>query len=130
MENMDLGQLAGQLFQGFRLDTDMMIEAVSKGNIGGAISILIDSLLETIGRPASYLKEYLIVLVILGIGAAVLKQLGLFFQDSQVQKIGFWIVYLVLASQLLSLYYSGEMIAKECLGNLIHFGNIFHVRIT
>ena len=38
MENMDLGQLAEQLFQGVQLDTDMLVKAVSEGNIGGAIS--------------------------------------------------------------------------------------------
>lgn len=125
MENMDLGQLAGDLFQGFQIDGAGLVEAVRLGDIGQAISVFWNAVLETLGRPVGYLKEYLIALVVLGIGACILKQLGLFFKDSQVQKIGFWIVYLILASQLLSLYYNGETVAKECLTHLISFGNVF-----
>lgn len=125
MENMNLGQLTENLFQGFMVDSDALIEAVSSGNILKAMEILKDAVLDTLGRPMEYMKEYFIALFAIGIGAALLKQLGLFFKDSQVQKIGFWIVYLILARYLLTLYYNGEMVAKECLGNLIDFGHIF-----
>lgn len=125
MENMDLGQLAGDLFQGFQIDGERLVEAILAGQIGEAVSVFLEAVGNTIGRPTEYLKEYLIAFVVLGIGAALLKQLGLFFKDSQVQKIGFWIVYLILARQLLVLYYNGEEVARECLQKLISFGNVF-----
>lgn len=125
MENMDLGQLAGDLFQGFQIDADRMIEAVRNGQIGEALDVFGKAVADTVGQPAEYLKEYLTAFIVLGIGAALLKQLGLFFHDSQVQKIGFWIIYLILARQLLVLYYNGETVAAECLEQLISFGNVF-----
>ena len=125
MEEMNLEQVAGELFQGFQIDGAGLVEAVGSGNIGEALNIFWDAVVRSVGQPVTYLKEYLIALVILGIGAALLKQLGLFFKDSQVQKIGFWIVYLILAGQLLGLYYNGEEITTQCLRGLISFGNIF-----
>ena len=125
MENMDLGKLAENLFQGFQIDGAGLVQALKDGEIGEVISIFMEAILDTVGRPVEYLKEYLIALIVLGIGAALLKQLGLFFKDSGVQKIGFWIVYLILASQLLNLYYNGETVAQECLQRLITFGNVF-----
>lgn len=125
MENMDLGQLAVDLFQGFQIDGAGLVQAIQDGQIGEAVSIFAEAVWKTVEQPAEYLKEYLVSLVLLGIGAVLLKQLGLFFKDSQVQKIGFWIVYLILASQLLTLYYNGESVAQECLSRLISFGNVF-----
>lgn len=125
MENMNLEQLTENLFQGFIIDSDALIEAVSTGNILEAMGILGEAVLDTLGRPMEYMKEYFIALFAVGIGAALLKQLNLFFKDSQIQKISFWIVYLILARHLLTLYYNGEMVAKECLGKLIDFGHVF-----
>lgn len=125
MENMSLEQLTENLFQGFTIDSDALIQAVSSGNVLGAIGILQDAVLETLGRPIDYLKEYFFALLAVGIGAAMIKQLGLFFKDSQVQKISFWIVYLILSKHLLTLYYNGETVAKECLGTFIDFGHAF-----
>ena len=125
MEGMELGQIAGELFQGFQIDGGGLSQAVAEGRIEDALVLLTEAVWRTIGQPMELLKEYWIAFVLLGIGAALLKQLDLFFKDSQVQKIGFWIIYLLLASQLLGLYYNGEEILRECLGRLIDFGNIF-----
>ena len=125
MENMNLGQLTENLFQGFTVESDALLEAVSSGNILEAIRIFGDAVFDMLGRPMEYIKEYFLALFAIGIGAALLKQLGHLFKDSQVQKIGFWIVYLILARYLLTLYYNGEMVAKECLEKLIDFGHVF-----
>lgn len=125
MENLNLNELSEQLFQGFQIDKEGLIHAVSNGDIGKALQLLGEAIVTSIGQPVEYLKEYLIALVILGIGAVLLKQLGLFFKESQVQNISFWIVYLILAKQLVTLYYNGETVAQECLRNLIDFGNVF-----
>ncbi len=122
---MNLAQLAGDLFQGFQIDGKRLAEALWNGRLEEAFSVLGQAVVETIGQPFEALKDYLIALIILGIGAVLLKQLGLFFKDSEVQKISFWIVYLILASQLLILYYSGEGVARDCLQRLISFGNVF-----
>ena len=57
MENMNLGQLTENLFQGFMVDSDALIEAVSSGNILKAMEILRDAVADTLGRPAEYMKE-------------------------------------------------------------------------
>ena len=125
MENMELGQIAEELFWGFQIDKSGMIEALQEGNFGEVIAIWAEAVWRTLGHPMEYAKECLTAFIILGIGAAMIKQLSLFFKDSQIQKVGFWIIYLMLARQLLGLYYSGESIVLECLERLIDFGNIF-----
>ncbi len=125
MNKFDLCRMSENLFEGFVIDSERLIEAVGSGNIREALSVLWEAVSEGIGKPADYMREYLAALVVLGIGAALIKQLGLFFKESQVQKIGFWIVYLILSRQLLTLYYNGESIAMECLNHLISFGNVF-----
>lgn len=125
MEKLNINQLSEQLFQGFLIDKEGLIQAVSEGKIDKALELLWDAVVQSFGQPLGYLKEYLVTFIILGIGAVLLKQLGLFFKESQVQKISFWIVYLILARQLVTLYYNGETVAQECLGSLIEFGNVF-----
>ena len=125
MEEMSLGQAADKLFQGFQIDGAALTRAVGNGDISEAVNIFLEAVFQMVGQPFEYLKDCLITLVVLGIGAALLKQLSLFFKDSQVQKISFWVVYLILAGQLMVLYYNGETVTKECLQGLIHFGNVF-----
>ena len=125
MEGMELGRFAEDLFQGFQIDGSGLSQAVAEGRMEDALLLLLEAIWRTVGQPLEILKEYLISFVLLGIGAALLKQLSLFSKDSPVQKIGFWIIYLILARQLLGLYYSGEDILLECLSRLIDFGNIF-----
>ncbi len=125
MGGMNLETISENIFEGFQIDGSAVIEAVSSGKIGEAFGVLAEAIMDTLGNPIVYLKEYFITLTVLGIGAILVKQLGLFFKDSGVQKISFWIVYLILTRQLLSLYYNGEAVAIECLQNLVHFGNVF-----
>ena len=125
MEVQSLKELSEELLQSFSVDGDKLVDAVLDGNIREGILVIWEEVLQAIGNPFGYVRECLITLLLLGIGAAMLKQLGLFFQDSQVQKIGFWIVYLLLAGQLTVLYYGGESMAEECLRGMIRFGNIF-----
>lgn len=125
MSDLSLEALSEQLFRGFCVDGDRLVEAVSDGNITEALAVLWEAVTKAIGQPFGYVRECLITLLLLGIGAALLKQLGLFFQDSQIQKIGFWVVYLLLAGQLSVLYYGAEAVAEECLQGLIRFGNVF-----
>ncbi len=125
MAELSLEKMSEQLLQSFSIDGDKLVEAVAAGNITEALGVLGEAITEALGQPFVYVKECLITLLLLGIGAAMLKQLGLFFQDTQVQKIGFWVVYLILAGQLSALYYGTETVAEECLQGLIRFGNIF-----
>ncbi len=120
-----LEHMSRELFQGFSVDSAALVEAVSSGDIRKALGVIWDAILRMLGQPFVLLKEYVILLTLLGVGAAILKQLSSFFKDSQVQKISFWIVYLILAGQLTMLYYQGEGIVKECLQGVIQFGNIF-----
>lgn len=125
MTEMNLEQLAGNLFQGFRIDADAWIQAVKQGDIADLLSMTGEALRDSIGHPFSYVKEYVVAFLILGIGAALLKQVTLFFQDAKVQQLGFWIIYLITAKQFITLYYNGEQVASLCLERLVMFGNVF-----
>ncbi len=125
MDKMELEQLAGKLFQGFEINGTALIQAVAKGDIAAACSMIGSAVLESIGHPFLYVKEYVIAFFALGIGAALLKQLSTLCKHTQVKQLGFWIVYLILAKQLITLYYNGEMVARTCLERLLSFGNVF-----
>lgn len=125
MEEQNLFSLTESLFQGFQVDSRALTEAVAGGRLLEAIGLLADAVLAMLGNPLEYMKEYLLTLFAVGIGAALLKQLALFFKDSETSKISFWIVYLILARQLLTLYYNGETVAKGCLESVVTFGHLF-----
>lgn len=125
MKGMDLGQLSAELFQGFVIDGEGLVQALQEGDFGRVIQIFSEGLKDTVGQPAQYIREYMLTLLLLGIGAAVLRQAGLLFQDPAAERLGFWIIYLLLSMQLLSLYYNGEGVAKQCLADIASFGNVF-----
>ena len=67
MENMELGQLAEELFQGFQIDKSDIVRALQEGDFGEAVSIWLEAVFKTIGQPVEYIKEYLTVFILLGI---------------------------------------------------------------
>lgn len=125
MNGMDLGRLSTELFQGFLIDGDGLVQALQEGDFGRMIQIFSEAIKDTTGQPVQYVREYMITLFLLGIGAAVLKQTGYLFQDPAAGKMGFWIIYLLLSMQLLALYYNGEEVARRCLTDITSFGNVF-----
>lgn len=125
MQVTDLGQLSTELFQGFLIDRDGLIKALEAGDIGRVMQIFFEAVRNTIGQPTEYIKQCMLTLFLLGIGAAILKQSAFLFKDSGTEKIGFWIIYLLLAGQLLMLYYQGETVVRQCLTDIVSFGNVF-----
>lgn len=125
MEELELAGLADELFLGFQIDQDALINAICAGEIGQALSIFGDAVLHSIGQPFEYMKECMITLFLLGIGAGIIKQLNFMFKDAGMQQVSFWVIYLLLARQLLVLYYHGEEVVQLCLERLISFGNVF-----
>lgn len=125
MEELELAGLAEELFWGFSIDQETLINAIRAGKIGEALSVFGEALLQSIGQPFDYMKEYMIAFLLLGIGAGVIKQLNAMFKDAGTQQISFWVIYLLLARQMIVIYHNGEEVAKACLERLISFGNVF-----
>ena len=125
MEEMQLSQLTEQLFQGFSLDGDKLTDAVLDGDFIIVVRMLWEATLDSIGKPFTYLWEYFIAFLLIGIGAATLKQLNHLYENTQIQKTSTWIVYLILIKQLMVLYYNGVEVASGCLGRLLEFGKVF-----
>lgn len=125
MEEQNLFELTETLFEGFQIDGAALASAVGSGNIAEAGKIFMEALLAMLGHPLTYMKEYLLALIGIGVGAAFLKQLNLFFKESEAADCSFWVVYLLLAKQLVTLYYNGEGVARECLNRVIDFGHVF-----
>lgn len=125
MEEMDLTGLSENLFQGFQIDKDALIDAILSGEILEALKVLGDAILESIGKPLENLRAYFVAFLMIGIGAVILKQLHHLFENSQIQKTSFWIIYLILAKQLLVLFYNSQEVARSCLDGLLQFGRVF-----
>ncbi len=125
METMELSELSENLFQGFQINGRALTDAILAGKIGEALKIFGNAVIESFGRPIDDLKEYAIAFLMIGIAAVLLKQLHHLFENSQIQKVSIWIIYLMLSKQLLVLYYNSQKVAVGCLERLIQFGKMF-----
>ncbi len=125
MGESNLLDLSKDLFQGFHIDGDLLIALILNGDIPGMLQLFWDALLHSVTQPVIQIRQVLITLFMIGIGALLLKYIAKLFQDSQIQTVGFWIVYLILVTQLLYLFYNGKGIVVSAIEEMIQFGNIF-----
>lgn len=125
MEEMSLSNATESLFYGFSVNGKALTEAILQGEFQKVIQILFDAMLETIGNPFLLMKRCFITLLMIGIAASVLKQLDYLMENKQIQKTCFWIVYLILAKELMNLFYHAQEIVENSLDGLLHFGKVF-----
>ena len=125
MEELNLSQVTESLFQGFQIEKDLLIDSIYAGDFARVLNILWDAIVASVNNPIQNLRNHFIGLFLIGMGAVMLKQLHILFEDTQIQKTGFWIIYLILAKELLVLYLSAKEVAASCLEGLISFGEVF-----
>lgn len=121
----DMITAAEPLFQGLHIDGGALLEAVLSGRISEAFFLIWQAVKSSMEQPFLGLREYILSFLLLAIGAAMLGQMEMVFHKEELRKAGYWMIYLLLARQLIVLYYNGEEIAGGTIRQIIAFGNIF-----
>ena len=125
MEEMSLSNATEALFQGFLIDGEALTNAILQGEFKEVLRILVASVTESVGRPFELIRQYFVTFLIIGIGASILKQLEHLVENTQIQKTSFWIVYLILAKEVIALFYNAQGVVRNSLDGLLTFGKVF-----
>ncbi len=125
MQELSLSNATKELFQGFSVNGEALTDAILQGDFKGVLEILAQTIVRNIGAPFLLTKKCFVTLVIIGIGASILKQLEHLIDNSQIQKTSFWIIYLVLVKEVMQLFYQAENIASSSLERILEFGKVF-----
>lgn len=125
MQEIGLSNATKELFQGFSTNGEALTDAILQGDFKSILEILGQTIVRTMGAPFLFTKKCLVTLVIIGIGASILKQLEHLIDNSQIQKTSFWIIYLVLAKEVMQLFYQSENVVTSSLERILEFGKVF-----
>lgn len=125
MSEVNLSNATEDLLRGFSIDKEALADAVLQGEFQEMIRILWDAVLERVGQPFVLVRQHLIVFLLIGIAASMLKQMEHLLENAQMKKTGFWIVYLMLVKETMSLFYNAHDIVRGALEAIIQFGKVF-----
>ncbi|MCD7738751.1 MAG: stage III sporulation protein AE [Lachnospiraceae bacterium] len=125
MTETQLYETVEQWFSGFQIDTEALIAALWEGDFFEAFQLLGTAALGLLGNPVTLVRSVLFSFLLLGIGGAVLKILDETMRDGHVKLIGGWIIRLMTAAQLLTLFYEAMSMCRELLNTIVTFGNFF-----
>ena len=125
MEDMSLSGATEALFQGFAIDGGKLVEAILQGDFQKVLEMLGNAVLDAVENPFVLMKEYLVTFLLIGIGASVLKQLEHLVESTQMHKTSFWIIYLIMAKEVMALFYASQGVVRSSLDGILQFGKVF-----
>jgi len=125
MGEMNLAKATETLFQGFYIDGGALTDALLQGELREVVRILCDAIVHSIENPIVLIRKYLITFMLIGIGASLLKQVSHLVENVQIQKTSFWILYLMMAKEVIVLFYVAQDTVKSSLDAILQFGRVF-----
>ncbi|MCM1087153.1 MAG: stage III sporulation protein AE [Muribaculaceae bacterium] len=124
--DMDLAEEKFQtLFPEYHFDGKQVLSLILQGNIMGAVKMLLQELGNTIKAQLGEIKTLFVLILFMGVTAALFANFADIFQSRQVSDIAFYFIYLVLIVILLKAFGSMSSIAKEMLNQVITFIKLF-----
>lgn len=113
------------LFPEYSIDTERVLSLISQGKVLEAVKVLGTELLQSAKTQNAEIRSLFVMLLILGITAAVFSNFADIFQNHQVSDIAFYFIYLLLVAVLLKAFGDASGIVKEMLGQLTTFMQLF-----
>ncbi len=127
-ESMDLNAVMidfQQLYPEYTFDGRHVMELILQGKLWNAIKELAGGVTGVINSQAGEFKALFLVILVLGIVAAVFVNFADLFQDHQVSDLAFYFVYMLLTAVLMKSFESGMGIVREILESVTVFMKLY-----
>lgn len=113
------------MFPEYHFDGKQVLSLIAQGKIMAAVSALVSGLVDTIKAQFGEIRTLFVMILILGITAALFSNFADVFQNHQVSDIAFYFIYLMLITVLIKSFGNAASIVKEMLNQLITFIQLF-----
>lgn len=113
------------LFPEYKIDTKQVLSLIASGKVLQAVKLLGTESLQNAKVQTEEIKSLFVMLLLLGVTAAVFSNFADVFQNHQVSDIAFYFVYLLLVAVLLKVFVNASEVVKEMLKQLTTFMQLF-----
>ena len=120
--NMDIAEETLQdMFPEYHFDGKQVLSLILQGKILKAFSTLISGIIGSFKAQFGEIRALFVMILILGITAALFSNFADVFQNHQVSDIAFYFIYLLLISVLIKVFGNAASVVREMLNQLITF---------
>ncbi|MCM1263351.1 MAG: stage III sporulation protein AE [Butyrivibrio sp.] len=124
--DLDLAQDAFKsMFPEYSFDGKQVLSLIAQGKIMSALSMLASGLIDMVKAQFGEIKMIFVMILLLGITAALFSNFADVLQSRQVSDIAFYFIYLMLITVLIKVFGNAAEIVKEMLNQLITFIQLF-----
>ncbi|MCM1175080.1 MAG: stage III sporulation protein AE [Blautia sp.] len=113
------------LFPSCQFDGKQVLSFILQGKIKEAVAMLASGLSGTIKARFSEIRTLFVMILVLGITAALFSNFADIFQSRQVSDIAFYFIYLLLTAGLLKVFGDVAAVVGDMLNQLITFMKLF-----
>ncbi|MDE5933008.1 MAG: stage III sporulation protein AE, partial [Lachnospiraceae bacterium] len=113
------------LFPEYRFDGKQVLSLILQGRIKEAVATLFSGLTDMLKAQFSEVRTLFVMILLLGITAALFSSFADIFQSRQVSDIAFYFIYLLMTAGLLKVFGNTAAVVKEMLNQLITFMQLF-----
>ena len=120
--DMDIAEETLQdMFPEYHFDGKQVLSLILQGKILKAFSTLISGIIGSFKAQFGEIRALFVMILILGITAALFSNFADVFQNHQVSDIAFYFIYLLLISVLIKVFGNAASVVREMLNQLITF---------
>lgn len=113
------------MFPEYRFDGKQVLSLIFQGDIKGAVKTLASGLTGMVKAQFQDIRTLFVMILVLGITAALFSNFADIFQSRQVSDIAFYFIYLLLTAGLLKVFGNAADIVKEMLNQVTTFMQLF-----
>lgn len=109
------------MFPEYHFDGKQVLSLIMQGKIFQAVSALLSGLTDSVKAQSGEIRSLFIMILVLGVTAALFSNFADVFQNRQVSDIAFYFIYLLLIAVLIKVFTDAAAIVKEMLNQLLTF---------
>ncbi len=124
--NMETAQRSFQeLFPEYEFDGQQVLSYILQGKIGKALSVLASGLVNSVKAEFVEIRTLFVMILILGIVAALYSNFADIFQSRQIADIAFYFLYLLMITVVIRVFGNAASVIADMLNHLITFMQLF-----
>ena len=128
MNSMDMSGFNGgveDFFPGLRISGDELLSLIMEGKAGEALRLLTEQVKGSFGAEVAGMREIFLSILILGIVSALFAEFSDLFAGQQMAQVGFYFLYLYLASVMTKVFLHVSEIASGAVSSILLFIKMF-----